>query len=77
MSVFALFMWLALAVVIALAAWGVGYDMGHTEAERMRRLGTLPPPSKDTRRDVFNEYENKTGERYGRVLEFTGGRRTR
>lgn len=73
MSVFAVFAWVCLFAVVALAAWGVGYDMGHTEAERMRRLGTLPSPSKDVRRDVFDEYK-KTGERYGNVVRF-GGRR--
>lgn len=72
MSVFALFCWVALLLCIALAAWGVGYDMGSTERERMRKLGTLPPPQRDTRRDLFVEFYNKDGRSNGRILEFRG-----
>lgn len=57
MSVFAIFCWFVLLLCIVLAAWGVGYDMGSTERERMRRLGTLPP-------------HDRTTERAGSVVEF-------
>lgn len=74
MSVFAIFCWFALVLCIAAAAWGVGYDQGSTERERLRRLGYLPPPERFVNRDVYAEYK-KTGDINGRILQFRGRQR--